>query len=615
MTVVTPRSLESGPLHTLGEDMKPNGQDSRRKTCGGTPVSWLCAVATIAMAGVAEAQDPLPAGWVSLDGGGQVGMPSVQTVPAGPGTFALDIAIPGFSAGDESALGMTYRRLSLHGAYQTEAVGHPCLPEISQLVALPAGCEVAIQASPRDSVIFSDVTLWPTSAPVIKYTDEGWPYGDYDFVLDDGAYARPGYYPAEIAGIDRMGSFRGQGVGRLRVHPIQYDPVARRVRAFRSVRVELTITGGVGGTTPDLGPLASIAEGVLANYESPVAFRSRGAGEPGAYGHCHSVAQCESLQTDYLMIVQRDLLGPGTPLVDSLAAHRAEFNGYNVAIVSDSTIAAGASISDELIRGFIQDLYETGSAEHMGDSKLGYVLLVGDAREAGDSLLPAHEADESIATGVDHVTTDHWYACVEGNDWYPDLLLGRLCADEVPELRTEVAKYIDYEVEASLSDAWRDSILLSCGFACTQDASMQASTDTHFVYVRATMESLSYGIREVHAHEQPGSDCDDQVLSARTPNRREVNAGRHVVEFCVHGWPAGMQTFYYRDADSLSNAGHAPFWMSYSCGTGKLDAFVGWVEPGYYGGYDCLGEHLMHGNGQNGAIGYFGSSEPSFPDA
>jgi hypothetical protein len=95
-----------------------------------------------------------------------------------------------------------------------------------------------------------------------------------------------------------------------------------------------------------------------------------------------------------------------------------------------------------------------------------------------------------------------------------------------------------------------------------------------------------------------------------------VNADRQFVELCVHGWEWGVHTFHSEmpewnpvdDVLALSNADSLPFslpfWMVYSCSSGAYDAVLGTKS-------DCLGERLMHGNGMNGAIGYFGASEAS----
>jgi hypothetical protein len=552
----------------------------------------------------------LPNGWVSLDGTtDQPCPPSIEIISSDLEQLVLRVECPGFVSETVTHEETEYTRLTFPGFYHSAEEGSPWLPAVRQLIAVPADCTMDVSVVLGDSAVFSGSILYPVPATVVRYTEEGWEYYDYEFAKDEEAYGRGGYYPTDVATVSDAGSFRDQGVALLTVYPLQFDAASLRTRALHSVVVTLTFEGGTGGLGGDVGPFSRIAEGVLANYQGFPAPK-RGAAGPGAYRHCTSVDSCASIRADYLMIVEHTLMDSGYAHVAALAQHRAEFNGWNVAIVSDTTVTGGGPISDELIRGFIREVYETGSAEHMSDGHLGYVLLVGDARPEGNQMIPAHEELNPDGSQL-VITTDTWYACMDDDDYYPDLMIGRLCADEVAELQTEVTKFVDYEIEASSADAWRDTVFLSCGFAwknCTNNDSTAFANgvDSAFVWIRQLMEPLEYGVRGLHAHELEGDDCTDQREAAWEPNRREVDAGRHVVELCVHGWAGGTQTFPRAYVDSLANMDALPFWMSYSCNTAKYDAYLPGLDS-----YDCFGEYVMHGNGQNGAVGYFGDSESS----
>jgi hypothetical protein len=535
--------------------------------------------------------------------------PSIEIISSDLEQLVLRVECPGFVSETVTHEESEYSRLTFPGLYRTSEEGSPWLPAVRQLIAVPADCAMNVSVTLGDSVVFSGSVLYPVPATVVCYTEEGWEYYDHEFAKDEEAYARGGYYPTDVATVSESGSFRGQGVALLTVYPLQFDAAGLRTRALHSLVVTLTFEGGTGGLGEDVGPFGRIAEDVLVNYQG-LSAPERGAAGAGEYAHCTSVADCDSIRADYLMIVEHTLMDSGYAHVAALAQHRAEFDGWNVAIVSDTTITGGGTISDEFIKNFIQAVYETRSAEHMSDGRLGYVLLVGDARPDGDEMIPAHEASDPDDE-EDSITTDTWYACVKDDDYYPDLAIGRLCADEVAELETEVTKFVDYETDASSADAWRDTVFLSCGFAwknCSNDDSTHFANhvDSAFVWIRQLMVPLDYGVRELHAHELDGENCGEQRTAARTLNLREVNAGRHIVELCVHGGPGGTQTFKKAQADALANSDALPFWMSYSCYTGQYDVYVAEL-----GGWDCFGEYLMHGVGPNGVVGYFGDSEGS----
>ncbi|MBN2566064.1 MAG: right-handed parallel beta-helix repeat-containing protein [Candidatus Eisenbacteria bacterium] len=528
----------------------------------------------------------------------------------------MRIEVPGVLSTASQEIGIDFRKLEFPSCYRSDEVGHPALPAVRQLIATPAGCSISVSVSVPDSLTYSNSVVYPVPDVETRYTEEGYEYLEEEFAYDEEAYSMRGYYPTEIASVSRPGVLRGQGVALLTVYPIQFNAADDLIRVLPVLTVTLTFTGGSGGVYGDLGPFDSVAESVLLNYDGHGARGGRAQADTGKSKRCGSLAACDTLQTDYLMIVQDSLYYAST-WIDSLAAHRAEWNGYNVAIVCDDVL--GGQISDTAIKDFIEDVYGLGTAEHMSDGHLGYVLLVGDAREEEPyAYMPAHQVV------ADTITTDHWYACVdsvEQDDDYADLMLGRLCASDTQELETEVTKFILYERQASsgTSPTWRDTVLLSCGFAwrgwtdppqspwyCDLDDSTGHAVGTHQVFdvIRDIVQG-EYEVLEVHAHEMEGANCKQQRGALRPVNIQLINEGCHIAQFGCHGWPLGMHTFDPNDVDDLHNSSRLPFWMSFSCATGAYDVFYDWSR-------DCLGEKLMHQEQDgSGAVAYLGASENS----
>ncbi len=549
----------------------------------------------------AVAEVGLPTGWVCFAGIATTPVPPrVGIVSSASDELVLNIETPGVLSTAVEEGELDFQRLEFPSYYRSTEVGHPALPAVRQLIAVPVGCTVDVSVSTPDSIRYWDSVPYPVPAIVTRYTEEGWEYLAEEFSYVDEAYSARGYYPTQTVSVGSVGILRGQGVALLTVYPIQFDASSDLIRVLPLVTVTLTFTGGYGGVSGDLGPFDSIAEGVLLNYEGSGARGGRAQADTGRYRRCGSLAACDSVQADYLMIVQDSLYA--STWVETLAKHRAEYNCYNVAIVSDDVL--GDQISDTAIKQFIQEVYESERSEHMSDGHLGYVLLVGDAREEEPhGYMPAHEQNA--------ITTDHWYACVDGDDDRADLMIGRLCASDTLELQTEVEKFVAYERNAtSMEPSWRDTVLLSCGFAwigegCDQeDSGMAATTDAAFDSVGVLVQGR-YAVQEVHAHEQgPAVDCEAQYLLTRPLNVQFINEGCHIAQFCSHGWPNGLLVFRPEDVSQLDNGSELPFWMSFACGSGGYDRYQD-------GSRDCLGERLLHQEESGGAIGYLGSTEIS----
>jgi hypothetical protein len=530
----------------------------------------------------------------------------VEVLSSTSSEIVLRVTTPGFLCETVVEDTMEFHRVTVPDCYHSPDVGLACVPLIGQLIAVPEGAELEVSVVASDTVHFEDAAVYPTPALVVEYTEEGWEYLVEEFALDE-AYYDSGYYPGDVAIVDAEGSLRGQGVARVVVYPLQFDGSTSELVAYPELEVTISCSGGRGGLGEPTGPLSRVAGLVLPNYEGEQQSR-RERTDDGEWDICTSVAACDTLGADCLMIVDGDLMGS----IEMLALHRSAWNGYNVAVVSDATVMANYNnaeeISDEAIKEFISDVYHECEAEHMEDGRLGYVLLVGDARsDDPHDLLPAHEAGS--------ITTDHWYACVAplgGNDEYADVMIGRLAVGDVSEFEIEATKIQSYEINADSGDDWRHNALLSCGFAwqgvgCNpDDQGMASTTDSAF----SAVDPQGYDVDQIHAHEQwePGCTCSDQYEDSRELNRAAISdTGYHLVELCVHGDEPETYTFTDEDAGLLWNGEKLGFWMVYSCVTGSYD----YVDSGTP--VDCLGEVLLHASGEdhdaNGAIGYFGSTE------
>ncbi len=550
-------------------------------------------------------------GWVSFDGTTQEpSPPRVELISQSTTGVVLRVTTPGAVCEKVEVDGSDYFRLSLPEYFHTLVEGAAELPAIRQLLAVPQGCEVSVNVAASDTIRFADCVVYPVEQVVTRYTDEGWSYLDTEFMRDQQAYSRGGSYPAEAVDVDSVGNFRGQGVLPVTVYPVRFDAQVEQVYVCPDILVTIELTGGTGSFSDDVGPFSGIAERLLLGYAGQGHVALRGAGEPGDHWVASTVEDCAG--ADYLMVVEGSLMG--NPSLGTLAQHRATYNGFNVAIVSDTTVIAECGdpgISDNAIRCFVSELYEDANAEHMPDGRLGYALLVGNASESAQtSLIPAHEQDGS--------TTDHWYACIDPPgevDWFPDLMIGRLCASDTTELRREVQKFVGYEADADSSEAWRSHILLTSAF-CGEDSSTGESVRSVYDTVRTLITSVEHDISEIHALDWEGYPPGAQRDSVCVATCRAINdttQGVFAWETCSHGGVDMCQAFRWADVESLRNVGgQLPFTMNYACHTGAYDLY-----NSVYQTDDCLGEALMHAHeiaGEpTGALAYFGASEASLP--
>jgi len=147
-----------------------------------------------------------------------------------------------------------------------------------------------------------------------------------------------------------------------------------------------------------------------------------------AVGLVAMVAAGASAQLNYLILTPPDFAG-SAPLNQFVAAKQAQ--GYNVSVY---TVPSGTS--NTAIRNYIKSLWGTPASPK-------FVLLVGDTSgsTSTSSTLPYFSGG-----GSKHAPTDLPYGCMDaGDDWYPDIPVGRFSVTSVSMLADVVEKTLFVE--------------------------------------------------------------------------------------------------------------------------------------------------------------------------
>jgi hypothetical protein len=150
----------------------------------------LAALISFALPSPSSASETgIPEGWVSFDDVTQTATaPALEIVSSDLSELVLRVTTPGVVSTTVREDGTDYGRLEFPGYYHSTEVGHPLLPAVRQLIAVPEGCEIQVSVSLGDSAVWSGTVIYPVEAAVIRYTEEGWPYIAYEFARDNDAY-------------------------------------------------------------------------------------------------------------------------------------------------------------------------------------------------------------------------------------------------------------------------------------------------------------------------------------------------------------------------------------------------------------------------------------------
>jgi hypothetical protein len=222
-----------------------------------------------------------------------------------------------------------------------------------------------------------------------------------------------------LAYLGNIGIMRGLKIVPLTVRQYRYDNKTQKIICYTNIDVNIKADKHFpvfASTNQTSNSWSQLYNNTILNYE-----------ENTLYGINTGLPQ------GYLIIVADALYNSILPL-----ARWKNQKGWTVTVKKTSEI--GSSGND--IRNFITQAYTNQTP------RPEYVLLVGSS-----TLIPTIPIAATIS--------DHLYACVDGDDLYPDLFIGRLPASNTSELGIMVAKIIGYEQTPYLTDTlWYKKALM-----------------------------------------------------------------------------------------------------------------------------------------------------------
>ena len=429
-----------------------------------------------------------------------------------------------------------FARLTLPGSGYTDAVGQPELPVIRQWLTVPDGATLEPHVTSQPTTwslaqLGIDEPLAPVQAPASKSADPA----AQPLALDTAVYSTDAELPASPIRLTEAGRQAGQRLVLVELAPIGYDPAAQTVTVYDTLSFTLDMKGAPG--------------------QSLVAALS---GLPGTSDLATSGPAAAAATTPRLLIIVNNSLLAGTPLED-FVAHKNDL-GWIVDV--EPTSVAGTT--NTAIRSYIQGRYNNPA------TRPDAVLLVGDT-----NLVP-----QFVSTGADAPDTDLYYGCMDpGDDWTPEIPVGRFSVANTTQLAAVVNKTIDYETAPNAQ--WMNN----AAFLASND-SYDISEGTHNYVIDTYMDPWGYTSDKLYAH----------TYSATTQQvRNALNAGTAWAVYSGHGattyWADGPQ-FTQTDVQGLSNAGMYPFVASFACWTGRYstpECFAEtWQRQANKGGVEVL---------------------------
>lgn len=453
-------------------------------------------------------------------------------------TTVIEVEVPGMMV-EPAFRGMPGSvDLAIPGARPLSNPGMPNLPVLSYMLAVPNHGDVRLEVVALEERVLQGYDIAPARPFELEGRDQL-----IDATADPAVYATDAFYPEAVASIGEPGIFRDLRLVSVRVNPVRYNPVTRELLIAERLQVRVVTDGGSGVNPKRVerdfrsAAFEPIYAAVVDNYDQ--------------------LPRAELQRGSYLIITVNDYVAALAPFVEWKRQR-----GVETEVVPLSTI--GTSPTNQDIKDYIQNAYDTWP------NPPDYVLLVGDSTTSGTyGTMPCWYLP---AIPFSHVI-DHPYAELDGGDYFPDVILGRMSVDSPTDVIVATLKVLSYERDCDgPNNTWYKNALMVAGnYGATPPPTSPRQT---VLRVREMLYDRGYA--QVDTIFYP-------PYITPNPIGATIDAGVGVVNYRGWGNDAGWHypEFYVDDINALSNGNALPIMTSCVCGSAAWESW----------GFDpCFGE-------------------------
>ena len=466
--------------------------------------------------------------WTSLSGD-RPAAPKASLVTNNENQIVVTFHLDGFNTTEVTTSRGTQSIVSVPEMVSMLQAGAPDLPHYVIPAIIGDKAEMQVSVKKSKFIDINDVEIAPSKGNFSRQLnpdDVPYTYGE--------AYNTNTFFPAAQATLDApyiIRDFRGQNI---MVKPFAYNPVTKTLRVYTDLTIEMRKVSDNGENQKTRVRGNKVTSEDMANYQRRFINFEEAAAK-------YTFVQDRG---EMLIICPDQYMSAMQPFVDWK-----NISGRPTTMVS---LATAGGNTDTNIKNYIQNFYN--DANH----NLAYVLLVGDYND-----LKPH----AVSIGNDSGYSDMWYANLEGNDYYPEVLIGRFSVGSVNDVNTHVNKVLYYEREMPAGLTWvNKGIGIGANEGSGSGHNGGEADYVHINYIRDTL--LHYTYESVsQQYSGVGSGTSASAISA------DVNAGASIINYCNHGdvtlW--GVASYSNSHVNALTNDNKLPFIISVACLNGQFN--------------------------------------------
>lgn len=452
----------------------------------------------------------------------------------------IEFTLPGFYLDTVLINGEEYSKVSIPGIVNYMKKGYPQVPRIAKSVIIPNDKKMKVRIIEKDIKRLKALPVVPSKGNISRsVSPASVPYVFSDF------YSSEDVFPMELVYLSEpfiVRDFRGITVY---VNPIRYDARNEEFIILRKLVVEIYSEGFT-----------------LSNLKKSLEQRPNSVAFSNLYkdffiNYSEGKLRYDTLDenADRMIIICADQY---VSEMDSFLIWKRR-KGIRTDLYSLSVV--GSDVAS--IRNFIQNQYDG-----LG---VTFCLLVGDGNE-----LPPADGTVGMAAGMD---ADPVYAYTDGDDYYPDLFIGRFSSNGgfADNIRNQVMRSIKYERNPEEGEDWYHRGLMIASSETDDNDSIMDKQRCEWL-----KDTLLYDIPPYFTYTSIDSSYDPWGSTSNISIA--INSGVSMINYIGHGnqfsWSSGGG-LNIGGINSLSNYWKLPHVISVGC------------EVGNFNGPNCFSEAAL----------------------
>jgi hypothetical protein len=453
----------------------------------------------------------------------------------------------------------------ISGSFEIDEVSTESNEETTFNKITISDCETSMVSNFFELPIYSKLVTLPNTGN-FKLSDFSYDYNEIvlsnkiapvEFNEQNEIYNVDDWFPKDVITIAKPSIMRGNRFTQVSISPVLYNPKQNIIRILKDIEIDFEID-----YSDNRNPLTKMASASQFNKIASEMIVG-------------SNVRTSSTGGEYLFIAPSCTESILQPLL-----RWKEKLGFNTKLAIIEEIGTSA----EEIKQYLQDAYDTW------ENPPEFVVLVGDV--SGTIQCPAFYV-EGYFTPWD--VSDHNYTLLEGDDYFPDVFIGRLSAQSQLDLMTIVSKIINYEQHPFIDIEWQTRALM-VGFVHEFNGFSQRET---LMGIRNKLLDFEYAAVDTFIN--PWQQGTTLLANAISQGESFVCYRGTGSPSSWGGFPATM--FTLDDIDLLNNGFMLPLVTSMTCAGG--DFANEQVST-------CFGEKWVSAGSPSdpqGAIGFIGPSE------